>query len=214
MLCFKDMTANIIREHHENIEDDDKTKIIKSAVKLIQNDIAVLNMDYSVYPSFNGMIDLDRQLSLIPESLKLFLKPLLKHDRRVAFWGQSIIKTSRPRSGVLPILMRFALQMELRFVSKWLLDEMHFFGFSESYYEVSNYKYCFIHDKFKVKIKSSNWLETIIEEEEPEDDNIVDEEIRSLDEQDEENEHVTPETSKSSTTEYSGVQYTLVTTLT
>ena len=78
---------------------------------------------------------------------------------------------------------------------------------SESYYEVSNYKYCFIRDKFKVKIKSSNSLETIIEEEEPEDENIVDEEIRSLDEQDEENEHVTPETSKSSTTEYSGVQY-------
>ena len=35
VLCFKDLTASIIREHHNNNEDDDKTKIIKSAVKLI-----------------------------------------------------------------------------------------------------------------------------------------------------------------------------------
>ena len=35
VLCFKDLTASIIREHHNNNKDDDKTKIIKSAVKLI-----------------------------------------------------------------------------------------------------------------------------------------------------------------------------------
>ena len=34
VLCFKDLTASIIREHHNNKEDDDKTKIIKNAVKL------------------------------------------------------------------------------------------------------------------------------------------------------------------------------------
>ena len=41
VLCFSDLTASIIRQHHEHIEDDDRTKIIKSAVKLIQNDILV-----------------------------------------------------------------------------------------------------------------------------------------------------------------------------
>ena len=50
VLCFKDLTASIIREHHNNKEDDDKTKIIESAVKLIQNGIALLNMNSSVYP--------------------------------------------------------------------------------------------------------------------------------------------------------------------
>ena len=75
VLCFKDLTASIIQEHHNNKEDDDKTKIIKSAVKLIQNDIALVNMNSSLYPSINAMTDLNGQL--IPQSLKLFLKPLL-----------------------------------------------------------------------------------------------------------------------------------------
>ena len=182
VLCFKDLTASIIREHHNNKEDDDKTKIIKSAVKLIQNYIALVNMNSSLYPSINEMTDLDAQLKLIPESLKLFLKPLLKQDRGVAFWGQSIIKTSRPRSGVLPLPMRFALQLEHRFGSKRLLDEMHSLGFSKSYHQVSNYKYCYIANKVKVKIQSSNSLETIVEEEEPEDDNIIIVEMLLLDE--------------------------------
>lgn len=32
VLCFKDLTADIMRQHHENIEVDKKTTIIKSAV--------------------------------------------------------------------------------------------------------------------------------------------------------------------------------------
>ena len=36
VLCFKDSTANIIREYHENKSDnDEKTKIIKTAVKFL-----------------------------------------------------------------------------------------------------------------------------------------------------------------------------------
>ena len=186
MLCFKDLTASIIREHHNNEEDDDKTKIIKSAATLIQNEIALVNMNSSLYPSIKAMTDLDGQLKLIPESLKLFLKPLLKQDRRVAFWGQSIIKTSRLRSGVLPLPMRFALQLEHRFGSKWLLDEIHSLRFSKSYHEVSNYKYCYIGNNVKVKIQSSNSLETIVEEEEPKDDNIINAVMLLLDECEEE----------------------------
>ena len=30
--CFKDMSASIIREYHDNTEDDDKTEIINTAV--------------------------------------------------------------------------------------------------------------------------------------------------------------------------------------
>ena len=85
MLCFKNVTASIIREHHNNTEDDNKTTIIISAVKLIQNDIALVNINSSLYPSINAMTDHNGQLKLIPESLKLFLKPLLKQDGRVAF---------------------------------------------------------------------------------------------------------------------------------
>ena len=39
------MSASIIREYHDNTEDDDKTKIINTAVKLIKNDISLLEID-------------------------------------------------------------------------------------------------------------------------------------------------------------------------
>ena len=50
-IFFSERGKSIIREHHNNKEDDDKTKIIKSAVKLILNDIALVNMNSSLYPS-------------------------------------------------------------------------------------------------------------------------------------------------------------------
>ena len=75
VLCFKDLITSIIQEHYNNKEDDSKTK---SAVKLIENDIALVNMNSSLYPSFMVMTDLDTQLKLIPERLKLLLNLLLK----------------------------------------------------------------------------------------------------------------------------------------
>ena len=157
VLCFKDSTANIIREYHENNnEEDEKTKIIKTAVKFIQNDISLAVMNKSYYPSLLQMTDLEHQLSMVPESLKIFLLPLVKTEKRVAAWGQSIIKTCRPRSGVLPHTLRFALQLDHRFGSKWLIDELHNLGLCESYQEVGNYKYCYLRNKLKLKMKSSS----------------------------------------------------------
>ena len=115
---------------------------------------------------------------------------------------------SWPRSGVLPLPMRFALQLEHRFGFKWLLNEMYYLGFSESYHEVSNYEYCYIGNNVKIKIQSSNSLETIVEEEQQEDDNIINVELLLLDECEEEIEDTSIETScTSSTTAYSRAQY-------
>ena len=91
VLRFKDMSASIIREYHDNTEDDDKIQIINTAVKLIKNNISLLQIDRSVYPSITEMIDPDRQLELVSESVKLLLRPLLKSDIKVAFWGQNLI---------------------------------------------------------------------------------------------------------------------------
>ena len=46
VLCFKDDTDNILREHHANLEQgDEKTQIIKTALKFIRNDIAMIDLD-------------------------------------------------------------------------------------------------------------------------------------------------------------------------
>ena len=78
-------------------------------------------MNSSLHHSINTITDLYGELKLTPETTKLFLKLLLKQYIRVAFWSQSIIKTSKPRSGVLPLPIRFTLQLEHRLDS----NEMH-----------------------------------------------------------------------------------------
>ena len=43
VICFKDKTSNILREHHANLQSgDEKTQIIQTAMKLICNDIATV----------------------------------------------------------------------------------------------------------------------------------------------------------------------------
>ena len=61
MYCVLNMSASIIREYHDNTVNDDKTKIINTAVKLTKNDISHLEKDRSVYPSIIEIINAHRQ---------------------------------------------------------------------------------------------------------------------------------------------------------
>ncbi len=78
MLCFRDKISNILREHHANIQfGDEKTQIIKTALKFICNDIATIDLDPKSYPTSHSMTDIP---SLVPESLQM-LRPIVKTDR-------------------------------------------------------------------------------------------------------------------------------------
>ena len=81
MVCFNDRTNYILREHHANIQfDDEKMQIIKSALKFICNDIATTDLHPKLYHSANTVTDIPSQLALLPESLGIFLKSILKTD--------------------------------------------------------------------------------------------------------------------------------------
>ena len=166
MLCLKDGTDSILREHHANLEHGgEKTQIIKTALKFICNDIAMLDLDPKSYPISNSMADIDSQLALVPASLQMFLRPIVKTDERVAVWGQNFIKACRPRSGVLPYQMGLAIQLDHRFGSKWMLNKFHRLGYSESYSELQNYKYCFLNSRNGDDApNTSGTLDTIVEE--------------------------------------------------
>ena len=85
MLCLKDGTNNILRDHHVNLEHrDGKTHIIKRARKFICNDIAMIDLDLLSYRTIYSMTDIDNQLVLVPASLQMFLRPIAKTDKRVA----------------------------------------------------------------------------------------------------------------------------------
>ena len=166
MICFKDKTSTILREHHANLQlGEEKNQIIKTALKLICNDIATINLDPKTYPTVQNMGNISSQLALVPESLQMFLRPILKTDEKVAIWGQNFIKAYWPRSGVLPYQMGLAIQLDHKFGSKWMLNKLHRLGYSESYAELHNYKYCFLNNKKRVcTSNSSGTLDTIVEE--------------------------------------------------
>ena len=87
MLCLKDGTDNILREHHANLEHgDENTQIIKITLKFICNNIAMIDLDPKSYPTEHSMSDIDSQLALVPESLQMFLRPIVKTEERVAVW--------------------------------------------------------------------------------------------------------------------------------
>ena len=166
VLCLRDKTNNILREHHANLQfGDEKTQILKTALKFICNDIATIDLDTKSYPNAHSMTDITSQLALVPESLQMFLRPIVKTDERVATWGQNFIEAYQPRSGVMPYHMGLTIQLDHRFGSKWLLNKFHRLGYTESYTELQRCKYCFLNDKNRVgKSNDSGILDTIIEE--------------------------------------------------
>ena len=119
------------------------------------------------------MTDINSQLALVPASLQTSLRPIVKTDERVAVWGQNFIKACRPRSEVLPHQMGLAIQLDHRFGSKWMLNKLHRLGYTESYSETQNYKYCFLNSRRGDDAPdTSGTLDTIVEET---DDQITDE---------------------------------------
>ena len=152
MVCFKDRTNYILREHHANIQFDEKMQIIKSALKFICNDIATTDLQPKLYHSANTVTDIPSQLALLPESLGMFLKSLLNTDEWVATWGQNFIMAYRRRSGVVSYRMGLAIQMDNRFGYKWLRNKLHRLGYTESDAETKKYKYCFLNDTNEVRI--------------------------------------------------------------
>ena len=148
MLCLKDNTGNILREHHANLEKGgEKTPIIGKALRFICKDIAMIDLDPKSYPSAHSMADIQGQLSLVPRSLQMFLRPIVKTEERVAVWGQNFITACRPRSGVLPYQMGLAIQLNHRFGSKWIINKLHRLGYTVFYSETQNYIYCFLNDR-------------------------------------------------------------------
>jgi len=174
VLCLKDGTDNILREHHANLEHgDEKTQIIKTALNFICNDIAMTDLYPKSYPTTHSMTSIDSQLAFVPTSLQTFLRPIVKTDERVAVWGQNFIKACRPRSGVLPHQVGLDIQFYHRFWSKWMLNKLHWLGYTKSYSETQNYKYCFLNSRSGDDAPdTAGTLDTIVKET---DDQINDE---------------------------------------
>ena len=78
--------------------------------------------------------------SWIPHYLLAFLQLIVISDVNQNSIGQAIIQASWPRSVIAPAMFGVGVEMDHRFSSKWLINELSHLGFSISYDKVVRYK--------------------------------------------------------------------------
>ena len=80
------------------------------------------------------------KVAWIPDTLRHFLKQVIKSEVKVESIGHCIVKGVLPRSFTPPILFALAVELDHMFGSRWLNTQLFKLGFSESYGGVIRFK--------------------------------------------------------------------------
>ena len=135
IVCFKDMTNFIIRNMIKTNET--KESVISAAAKMIRSEIRNMNVSKSYYPSVSEIEDSEKW---IPESLEILLGHLISSTLKKRSIGQCIVQAARPRSAIAPIPFGLGIELDLRFGSKWLVNQLARFGITIKADEVVRFK--------------------------------------------------------------------------
>ena len=142
MVCFKDASKFIITKSVEEKGNENMTeteRIIKTAAKLIKTETKSETPNQAnIYPSKEDMLNFQ---SSLPTNLELFMKELIKNERRQASIGQAMMKAVKTRSYIPPLLFGLGVELDQVLGSKWLLNELFQLGFSISYDEITGFKH-------------------------------------------------------------------------
>lgn len=145
VIVFTNNVGKILNNKWYEKRNDDLQKeserIIKTAAKLIIDDVKSTNFDCQVYPSNEDIASIAKGKEFLPKNLQLLMECLVPDSpvKQVSF-GQSIIHALRPRTSLPPVLFALAVELEHVFGSKWLVVLLAKLGFSVSYDETVRYK--------------------------------------------------------------------------
>ena len=95
-------------------------------------------MDF--YPSNDDIRNVDAACQWLPSTLQMFLQPIVKSTVKRAAFGQCLVRASRPRSVIPPLLFGLGVELDHVLGSKWLINELLRLGYSISYNEVTRFK--------------------------------------------------------------------------
>ena len=87
---------------------------------------------------------------LFPRAFRRSWDRLSRQTKELPFGGRTLLRPVAlgQDSGVLPHQLRLAIQLYHRSWSKWMLNKLHRLGYTESYSETQNYKYCFLNTRY------------------------------------------------------------------
>ena len=147
VVTFRSNASTILQKFYERPKTRDpleeKKEIIKTAARLILNDIKSIDTPKKYYPDPSDLQSLDYNLKFVPESLQLFLRNIFSErnaDLKMSSVGQTIIQAARPRVLIAPLQIGLGVQMHHHFASKFLVDTLNKLGFSSSYTEVQKFE--------------------------------------------------------------------------
>jgi len=129
------------KEKQENDTEAEKSRIIQTAARLVQNDIESIEADTSKYPSSADLESVSKCVEYVPDSLMSFLNKLIDgKSLSKAALGQAIVQSVCSASVIAPMQIALAVQMHQNFGSRFLIDTLHELGFCSSYREVLRYE--------------------------------------------------------------------------
>lgn len=140
VVTFRSNVTTIVHEFHtrqKNVDlETEKLNIIRTASKLIKNDIKLIETSNEVYPLIEK--ESETNANFLPYTLKLFLEGILvdRDNVKLASIGQAVIRAARPRGFLVPLQIGLAVQLHHNFASRFLIDTLHRYGFCSSYQEV------------------------------------------------------------------------------
>lgn len=139
LVCFKNMTAYIMKEMKEKAQEK-KEDIIIAAAKIIKAELRDLDVGNVLYPTTKDIQNSNQAKEWIPPSLLLLLSHLVPSELKMFSIGQCITQSSRPRSLICPMQFGLGVELDSCFGSKWLLTHLSRLGFCISPDEVLRYK--------------------------------------------------------------------------
>ena len=140
VVCFKDMASFVMYEMKRKSEETKKDIVIAAAI--IKAELRELDKSAETYPTLHEIEDIEKNKEWIPECLQLLLNYIVPSTLKqlsiilIIILGQCITQASCQRSVICPIVFGLVVQLEKSFGSKWLLNQLHKFGFSTSSEEV------------------------------------------------------------------------------
>lgn len=149
VVTLRRTASSILHDFYSQCKSDnpesEKVKLIKTAAKLIKNDIKSVNTNRNVYPNSHDISSVVVNKQFIPDSLVQLLRDLFIEkgaDTKVCSIGQAIMQASRPRVIIAPLQLGLAVQLHHHFASKYLIDVLNSLGFCVSYSEVQMFESC------------------------------------------------------------------------
>ena len=133
------LTQNGMTIEKNNI-DDEATRIVKTAARIIRGEIRDSEYENEFYPNTTEIKESIKGKDFLPHTLQVFMKEIINCSLKQISLGQCIVKAARPRSSLPPLLFGLTVELDHLFGSKWLLNQLSRLGYCLSYDEVTRYK--------------------------------------------------------------------------